>query len=275
MKLLIMTDMEGVAGVLNHDDWVMPAGRFYDQGLRLLTEEINAAIDGFYAGGAREIVVYDGHGMGGIDPERLDERAQLIRGAYAPPYPWGLDKTFAGLAFVGQHAKAGTPYSHITHTGWFSTIDYTVNGLSVGEYGQIALCAMELGLPTILACGEEAFAREAEALTPGVITVSVKRGLLPDGLEHLDTDAYRAAKLSAIHLSPPEARRRIRTGALQAMDQLRTNPGAFRYPKLTPPYERVIKLRRQGDHPARELRAQHPSSIIALLNTPEEPPAVI
>ncbi|NQU11716.1 hypothetical protein HQ590_13055 [bacterium] len=47
------------------------------------------------------------------------------------------------------------------------------------------------------------------------------------------------------------------------------------YPTLKPPYVRVIKLRKHGDRPARELRSEHPSSIIALLNMKEEPPAVI
>jgi len=41
MKIYLMTDMEGVAGILNHDDWVLPTGRFYDQGRRLLAEEVN------------------------------------------------------------------------------------------------------------------------------------------------------------------------------------------------------------------------------------------
>lgn len=97
--------------------------------------------------------------------------------------------SFTALAFVGQHAKAGAPCSHITHTQWFNYIDLTINGISIGEYGQLALCAMELGVPTIFACGEKALAEEAEKLTPGVVTVVVKRGILPDGLEHLDTDA--------------------------------------------------------------------------------------
>lgn len=44
MKIMIMTDMEGVAGILNHDDWVQPSGRFYEKGIRLLTGEVNAAV---------------------------------------------------------------------------------------------------------------------------------------------------------------------------------------------------------------------------------------
>lgn len=271
MKLMIMTDMEGCAGVLNHDDWVMPAGRFYDKGLRLLTEEVNAAVAGFFAAGAREILVVDGHGAGGIDPELLDPRALLMRGAERKPWPWGLDTSFDALAIVGQHAKAGTPYSHITHTEWFNYIDYTVNGISIGEYGLMALCAMELKVPTILACGEDALTREATALTPGVVVVGGKRGLLPDGLDDLDTDAYRAAKLSAVHLAPQRVRKLIRAAAGTALRKLKTNPRSYRYPKLAPPFERMVKFRRSGNEPGFTTRDAHPTSIIELFNMPYTP----
>ena len=268
MKILIMTDMEGVTGVLNHDDWVMPSGRFYDKGMRLLTAEVNAAIEGFVSAGAKELIVIDGHGAGGLDPETLHERAQLMRGAGLHAWPWGLDKSFDAVAVIGQHAKAGTPFSHITHTQWFNFIDMRVNDLSIGEYGQFALCAMELGIPTILACGEEAFCREAEALTPGVFTVSGKRGLLPDGLDALDTDAYRNAKLSAIHLSPVVVRARIRESARAALVQCTLHPESFAYPELTPPYRRTVSFRQNGTTPAYEASDEHPSSFIALMNQP-------
>ncbi len=265
MKILLMTDMEGVAGVLDHDEWVTREGRFYDKGLRLLTEEVNAAVRGLYAGGAEDVLVVDGHGQGGIDPEILDEGARLLRGHPEEVWPWGLDRGFDGLAFVGQHAKAGTPYSHITHTQGFNYIDLAINGVSIGEYGQLALCAMELGVPTILACGENALAREAEALTPGVVCVSVKEGLLPDGLEDLDTAAYGSAKLSAIHLAPPRSRMLIREGARQAAETLASHPGSFGYPDLSPPYVRTARFRARGDAPGWQARDEHPSSIIELM----------
>lgn len=271
MKILIMTDMEGCAGILNHDDWVLPSGRFYDKGLRLLTDETNAAIEGFFAGGASQVIVADGHGAGGIDPERLDERAQLLRGLRA--HPWGLDTSFDALAFVGQHAKAGTHFSHITHTQWFNYIDLRVNDISIGEYGQMALCAMEQDVPTIFAAGEKALTREAEALTPGVVTVSVKQGLHPDGLDDLDTAAYRAAKLAALHLSPGRARMRIRDNAEAALVKLRETPDAFGYPALTPPYVRTARFRQFGDKAPFEARDQHPDSITALMNMPFTPVA--
>ncbi len=271
MKVLLMTDMEGVAGVLNHDDWVQPSGRFYDKGVRLLTGEVNAAVAGFADAGATEIVVVDGHGAGGIDPEALDARAQLRRGRGEAVWPWGLDRTFSALAFVGQHAKAGTPYSHITHTQWFDYRDMRLNGRSIGEYGQLALCAMELGVPTILACGEQALCDEAAALTPGVVTVAVKRGLLPDGLDALDVEAYRNAKLSAVHLAPAAARAQIRKGAASAVSLLLRAPQSFRYPELNPPYTLSCSFRRSGDLAPRETAARHPDSIVQLLNLPGTP----
>lgn len=268
MKVLLMTDMEGAAGILNHDDWVRQTGRFYDKGVRLLTGEVNAAIAGFADAGVTEMIVVDGHGAGGIDPEMLDERAQLWCGCGETVWPWGLDTTFSALAFVGQHAKAGTPYSHITHTQWFNYRDMRLNGHSIGEYGQLALCAMELGVPTILACGEQALCDEARALTPGVVTVAVKRGLLPDGLEELDANAYRNAKLSAVHLAPAAARARIREGAVAAIELLRQAPQTFRYPVLSPPYTLTRSFRQSGDCAPHETVVQHPDSIITLLNLP-------
>ena len=266
MKIMIMTDMEGCAGVLNHDDWVTPEGRYYEKGKRFLTEEVNAAIAGFYEAGATEIVVVDGHGHGGLDPELLDERAQLSRGVCNPVWPWGMDKTFDAMAFVGQHAKAGTQNSHITHTGWFDRIDMSINSVSVGEYGQFALCAMELGIPTILACGENALAEEAVALTPGVVTVGIKQGVLPDELDALDCDSYRKAKLSAVHQSPFKARKMIKTGAFNALMKLKLQPEAFTYPELTSPYVLETKYRAYGDKPAHVRRVEHQYSIIELFN---------
>jgi len=268
MKILMQTDMEGVAGVIDFENWARADGRYYDKAKRLLTEEVNAAVEGLVAGGATQINVLDGHGAGGIDPELLHERADLQRGHADKVWPWTMDSTYDALVFVGQHAKAGTDYSHMSHTQSTRYVDLSVNGVSIGEYGQLALCAMELGVPTIFATGEEAFAREAEALTPGVITVSVKRGLKKDGLDHLSQPEYARAKLSACHASPKRARKMIREGAEKAARRLASFPKSFSYPELSPPYVRTARFRAKGDEPAYEARDEHPTSIIALLNMP-------
>ena len=48
MKIMIVTDLEGVAGVQNFEDWCSPGGCYYDKAKRLLTLETNAVIEGFY-----------------------------------------------------------------------------------------------------------------------------------------------------------------------------------------------------------------------------------
>ena len=67
MKILMVTDMEGVAGVVSFVDQSYPDGRYYDAGKRLVTGEVNAAVDGLLDAGVEEVLVWDGHGAGGID----------------------------------------------------------------------------------------------------------------------------------------------------------------------------------------------------------------
>ena len=75
ISVYIMTDMEGVAGVLDFEQWTSPESRYYDLGKEFLTLEVNAAIEGFARGGAAEFLVADGHGHGAINPKLLDARA--------------------------------------------------------------------------------------------------------------------------------------------------------------------------------------------------------
>src|SRR5260370_25083242 len=60
-KFMIVTDMEGVGGVNNADEQLLPGQRRYDESVRLLVGEINAAIKGLLEAGAGQIVVWDGH----------------------------------------------------------------------------------------------------------------------------------------------------------------------------------------------------------------------
>ena len=273
MKIMLMTDLEGVAGVLNFEEWCSPGKPYYDKAKRLLTEEANACIEGFFAGGATEIRVVDGHGPGAVDPELLDERVELQRGAASPVWPFTLDETFDAYACVGQHAKSRTPWSHITHTGSFSTFELTVNGISIGEFGEMAFAAAELGVPVIFAAGEEAFAREAEALAPGVVTVGVKRGCnSEDGLDDASAEVYSRSKLSAIHLSPFKSRQLLREGAKKAVEKLLREPESFRMTRIEPPYEikNVIRRIEADPNAPRVLYRRHDSSYIGALNAPYE-----
>ncbi|WJH33728.1 M55 family metallopeptidase [Paenibacillus sp. CC-CFT747] len=235
MKIYIMTDMEGVSGVINNKDWCEPGGSYYEEGKELLTQEVNAAVEGFYAAGATEIHVVDGHGWGGVNHLLLDPRVSYLRYFLRKPYPFYLDSTYSAIAWVGQHAKAGTEYAHLPHTGSYDVLDCTINGLSVGEFGKVALCAAALGIPSIFGSGDEAFVEEARKLTGGIETVSVKQGKVPGSGDDCETDAYRSRNFSAIHLHPAVARARIREGAEKALARFLRDPESFPLLKLAPP----------------------------------------
>ncbi|NLV73511.1 MAG: M55 family metallopeptidase [Chloroflexi bacterium] len=276
IKVFIETDMEGVAGILDHDDWCQPAGgqyrgRYYDLGRAFLTREVNAAIDGLFEAGADEVVVSDGHGAGGINPALLDRRAWLLRSSVGG-WPGGLDRSFSAVIWIGQHAKAGTQLAHLAHTQWFNYLDQTINNVSIGELGEMALCAGELGVPCIYASGDMALVREAQALIPGIITTAVKHGLNPDHGALLTTEQYMRANLSAIHRQPEKAREMIYEGARAALTKLKAQPQGWGLATLQPPYERVTRFRpdKPGD-PYRIDIARHATSVIGVMNAAWRP----
>jgi D-amino peptidase len=137
--------------------------------------------------------------------------------------------------------------------------------VSIGEFGQLAMCASELGVRTIFGSGDEAFTREAEALVPGIETVAVKWGVKSGTGDDLGEDEYRRFTASARHIHPIQARRLIREGAVRAMQRARNEE--FGIIPLHPPFEKVTTFRPNAGRPARtRARTTHPTSVIAVMN---------
>lgn len=268
MKIFLMTDMEGVCGVINVQDWCEPNGRYYEEGKKLLTEEVNAAVEGFFAGGATEIMVVDGHGAGGLKHICLDKRTTYSRG-WDGPYPFGLDSSFNAIAFVGQHAKAGSEFAHIAHTGSFNVLDYHINGISVGEFGHISLIGSVMKVPVIFGSGDNAFTQEAKALIPSIETVVVKRGVTPGKGDECSTDEFAIRNLGAIHLHPEKARQLIREGAEKAVRRYLKSREFFTLIGLKPPYIRTVKYRRNVNEGGYTTHSEHPSDIVSMMNSIE------
>jgi D-amino peptidase len=237
MKVLIMTDLEGVAGVVSFEDQTGPGGRYYEAAKKLLTAEVNAAVDGLVQSGVEEVLVVDGHGAGAIQFEDLHPAARLLHGR--PLASWAalarVFKTYTACMMIGQHAMAGVPTSNMNHTQNSRAIDYyQLNGRKIGEIAQFALFSGALGVPMIFLSGEEDACREALAFIPNIITASVKQGL---------------GRGSAISLSAPEAHRCINAGVKQAVECQRSNP----IPPLVweGPYVLEIRYFSTGDADAR------------------------
>ena len=58
MRILISTDIEGVAGVF-HAEQTRAGNGEYERARRWMTHEANAAVEGAFAGGATEVMVND------------------------------------------------------------------------------------------------------------------------------------------------------------------------------------------------------------------------
>ena len=271
MKLFVMTDMEGVAGVMNVDEYLAPDARYYETARRLLTRSVNAAVAGFADHGFDEILVADAHGWGAINLELLDERARLQRGwsqRLGGNWPFDMDGSFDALAFVGQHAKAGTEFSHITHTGWWDRLDVSINGISVGEYGELVLVAGEVGVPVIFASGEKALCEEAEDLTPWVVTAAVKEGTVGGSGEDLTAEQYKHFHEGAIHLAPAVAERLIRERADEAGRRFAADRESFSLVDVQPPYTVITHRRPYAGKPARMIKVEGAQTLAEALNSP-------
>jgi len=267
MRVYLMTDLEGVAGVRNFQEWTGPEKRCYAVAQKLLTREVNAAVDGFFAGGADSILVADGHGPGAVDIMELDPRVELLRG-WGSGWPLGLEEgTFDVMAWVGQHAKSRTEYSNMAHTQGCCYLELSVNGTAIGEFGQIAMCGSELGVRAIFAAGEAAFTQEAEALVPGIGTVAGKRGTKPGRGDECSEEEYRLRNAGAVHLHPTRVCKMIREGAEKAIRRAATEN--FGIIPLQRPFRRTLVLRQNEQCPYRRYSIdEHPDSFSALMNMP-------
>ena len=111
MKVFIVSDMEGVAGIVK---WQQVTGghAMYEEGRRLYTGEINAAVRGAKAAGATEIVVMDCHGAGegwtfnSLIPEELDPDCEFVVQNEWTEYIEFLESGVDAALFVG-HARDG------------------------------------------------------------------------------------------------------------------------------------------------------------------------
>jgi D-amino peptidase len=176
--------MEGMAGIAVWEQVNGGAARF-EEGRRLLTAEVNAAVRGAKAAGATEVVVLDCHGAGGAYTFKSFIPDQLERGAeYVQGYPWArytapLEEGCDAALFVGFHARAGTPDGVLHHTISSQAL-YNVyfNDDLVGETG---ICAAVCGIwdvPVLLITGDVATCREArELIGEGIKEAPVKVGL--------------------------------------------------------------------------------------------------
>jgi D-amino peptidase len=190
LKVFVSVDMEGIGGI-GTPAMTSSSGKDYATGRSLMTAEVNAVVETILAHGPADILVNDSHGdMQNLLHLELDPRVSYIQGSIKPyGMVQGLDSTFDAVIFVGYHARAGTRDGFIAHTGSGAVEGLWLNGTEVGEGGLNAFYAGAMGVPVLMASGDEAFGREIRALVPGIHTVATKRavGSLVAVLVHPDS----------------------------------------------------------------------------------------
>jgi D-amino peptidase len=213
VRVHVISDMEGVAGIVK---WGQTAGgetKLYQEGRVLYTEEINAAVRGAKAAGATEIVVMDCHGAGGdytfnsLVPDLLDPDCEYVVQSEWTEYTEFLQQGCDAALFVGMHAMAGSETGVLSHTvsgqAWQNL---RFNGTLVGETGINAALCGNWGCPVLLVTGDRAVCDEARSLLgERLTTVEVKVGL---------------GRFSARQQTPQRARQLIEAGAKQALADL-------------------------------------------------------
>jgi D-amino peptidase len=187
MKIYIITDLEGPAGVERWNQTRIDDSPDKLRAMHMLTAEVNAAVEGIHdADRSAEIVVWDGHGSGGIMEAGLSRAARFLPQRDNTSMP-GFDPSFDGLMFVGQHAMAGTPAAPLCHTYSSLAVEkYELNGCEIGEFGCRAALAGELNVPTIFISGDDKACIEAKALVPEIFSVETKIGTGIESAHHLD-----------------------------------------------------------------------------------------
>jgi D-amino peptidase len=206
-----MTDIEGVAGVISFEDQGYASGKYHQDAKKLLTGEINAAIEGAMEAGVTDILVNDGHGCGGIHYESLHESARILQGGpREPKEQWYGKGQYDVSCMIGQHAMEGALRGTLNHTQSSQGVDYyKLNGKYIGEIAQWALYMGYFGVPIIFLSGDTAACREAEKLIPGITTCAVKDGI---------------SRTCAVSLAMPAAHKLIREKMKESVLKHERNP---------------------------------------------------
>ncbi|MFI8501405.1 M55 family metallopeptidase [Streptomyces sp. NPDC085524] len=176
MKILISADMEGATGVTWPAD-VLPGTPQWERCRGMFTSDVNAAVLGFYDGGAEQVVINEAHWtMRNLLLERLDARAEMLTGRHKSlSMVEGVQHgDVDAIAFVGYHTGAGSE-GVLAHTYLANSITGVwLDGTRASEGLLNARVVAEYGVPVILVTGDDLTCQDAAGYAPDALTVAVK-----------------------------------------------------------------------------------------------------
>ncbi len=229
MKVLISTDIEGVAGVY-HPEQVRAGNGEYERARVLMAREASAAVAGAFDAGATEVYVNDSHGgFRNMPPLELDPRARVIQGK--PRYLGmvaGVEFGMDALCLVGYHARAQAARGILAHTtNSFAFARVRIDGEEIGEAGLYGALAADYGVPVVMASGDDAFIEETRPTFPTAEFVQTK---------------IATGFTSGVSLSPQQSGEAIRAGVAAGLARL----GQAQLYKVAGPFEVTIQTQTTG-----------------------------
>lgn len=207
IRVLIIHDMEGLSGQSDPRSFDFGT-ELYPTGQEWLAADVNAVVDGLFAGGASEVLVADGHGSGNPDPDvradLLDPRAtQILRAeSFDTYFDLPESEDIHAVAVVGMHAKTGSG-GFASHTFTLG-IELLINGRTITETELVALSWGRFEVPVIFASGDDRLAVDLETM-PWIESVVVKEATAAD---------------SALPRPVDQARADLREGARRAVENI-------------------------------------------------------
>ena len=176
MKILISADMEGATGVTWPAD-CEPGTEQWQRCRSMFTSDVNAGVEGLFAGGATEVLINEAHAtMRNLLLERLDERAEMITGRHKElSMVEGVQSgDVDGIVFLGYHCGAGDD-GVLAHTYLPNAITGVwLDGEPASEGYLNAAVVAEYGTPVILVTGDDRACEDADSYAPSARRVAVK-----------------------------------------------------------------------------------------------------
>ena len=174
MRVFLMTDLEGIAGVESIEQ-MDRAGAHYADICRKLEQSINAAVDTCFQNGANTVYYLDGHGGGGnVLPENIDPRAIRCKDVHV----WSdlvRQRAFDCQLELGAHARAGSVGGFLDHTlNSKQLFCVKHNGVEMSEVSLHATLCAKYGIPVVGVTGCETACVQAKQYIPGIVTGAVK-----------------------------------------------------------------------------------------------------
>ncbi|MGQ0646471.1 MAG: M55 family metallopeptidase [Gemmatimonadaceae bacterium] len=195
LRLLVYHDMEGLAGQSDYRTFNYSHPEHYAKGQEYLAADINAVVDGLFAGGATSVEIVDAHGSGNPSPDlvpaKLDPRArQLTRdSAFRHYVDIVAPNAYDAIVAVGMHAKTGSRgfASHTVTIG----MALSMNGRSITETELVAYSWGRVDVPVIFVSGDDHLAGDL-ATMPWIQFVVTKKATSASSVELRNVDSVHA-----------------------------------------------------------------------------------